>query len=247
MAGSRVAHAARDAKATRHSPELNLMSPAPQAAWRRGHTRPKTRVAAGVCGRFLIVGRGQLWLFWGSPRRARRRLMTRRNDDQRHGGPLMLFRVIAALALSAGVLAAFPFASPATASWDDRYTGGGPTGGQGSWGSSGFSGFSGGFGSGPISRSTVSLAANHAPGTIIINTSERRLYYVLARGQALRYGIGVGRIGFTWSGVKHVSAKREWPAWTPPAQMLRRRPDPPRLLKGGLATPLGPRALYPGC
>jgi lipoprotein-anchoring transpeptidase ErfK/SrfK len=158
----------------------------------------------------------------------------------------MLVRVITAFALSAGVLAAFPFASPATASWDERYTGGGPAGGQGSWGSSGFSGFSGGFGSGPISRSSVSLAANHAPGTIIINTSERRLYYVLGKGQALRYGIGVGRIGFTWSGVKHVSAKREWPAWTPPAQMLRRRPDLPRHMKGGLDNPLGARALYLG-
>jgi lipoprotein-anchoring transpeptidase ErfK/SrfK len=92
----------------------------------------------------------------------------------------------------------------------------------------------------------VSLAANHAPGTIIINTSERRLYYVLGKGQALRYGIGVGRIGFTWSGVKHVSAKREWPAWTPPAQMLRRRPDLPRHMKGGLDNPLGARALYLG-
>jgi lipoprotein-anchoring transpeptidase ErfK/SrfK len=158
----------------------------------------------------------------------------------------MLVRVITAFALAAGVLAAFLFASPATASWDERYTGGGPAGGQGSWGSSGFSGFSGGFGSGPISRSSVSLAANHAPGTIIINTSERRLYYVLGKGQALRYGIGVGRIGFTWSGVKHVSAKREWPAWTPPAQMLRRRPDLPRHMKGGLDNPLGARALYLG-
>jgi lipoprotein-anchoring transpeptidase ErfK/SrfK len=157
----------------------------------------------------------------------------------------MLVRVIAAFALSAGVLAAFPFASPATASWDERYTGGGAMSGQGSWGSGGFSGFSG-FGSGPISRSTVSITGSHAPGTIIINTSERRLYYVLGRGQALRYGIGVGRIGFTWGGVRHVSAKREWPAWTPPAQMLRRRPDLPRHMKGGLDNPLGARALYLG-
>jgi lipoprotein-anchoring transpeptidase ErfK/SrfK len=160
----------------------------------------------------------------------------------------MLLRAIAALALSAGVLAAPPFASPAAASWDERYPGGGPASGQGNWGSSGFSGFSGfpGFHSGPISRSTVSIAGNHAPGTIIINTSERRLYYVLGRGQALRYGIGVGRIGFTWAGVKHVSAKREWPAWTPPVQMLRRRPDLPRHMKGGLDNPLGARALYLG-
>jgi lipoprotein-anchoring transpeptidase ErfK/SrfK len=154
---------------------------------------------------------------------------------------MMLARVIAALALSGGLLAAAPTPGHANPSWDpeDRFSGGAPTGGRGNWNF-------GGFGSGPISRSTVSLAGNHAPGTIIINTSERRLYYVLGRGQALRYGIGVGRIGFTWAGVKHVSAKREWPEWTPPVQMLRRRPDLPRHMRGGLDNPLGARALYLG-
>jgi lipoprotein-anchoring transpeptidase ErfK/SrfK len=151
----------------------------------------------------------------------------------------MLARVIPVLALATSLVAA---AASASASWDERFTGGAPGGTQGS---SGFSGFSG-FGSGPISRSTVSFPAKHAPGTIVINTSERRLYYVLGNGQALRYGIGVGRIGFTWAGVKHVSSKREWPDWTPPAQMLRRRPDLPRHMRGGLENPLGARALYLG-
>ena len=80
----------------------------------------------------------------------------------------------------------------------------------------------------------------------MIRSGERRLYLVLGSGQALRYGIGVGRDGFGWSGVKRISAKREWPAWTPPAQMLRRRPDLPRHMAGGLDNPLGARALYLG-
>ena len=105
----------------------------------------------------------------------------------------------------------------------------------------------GGYGgSSPIQRSTVNFNGNYAPGTIYINTAERRLYLVLPNGQALRYGIGVGRDGFGWSGVRRISAKREWPAWTPPAQMLRRRPDLPRHMAGGPDNPLGARALYLG-
>jgi lipoprotein-anchoring transpeptidase ErfK/SrfK len=92
----------------------------------------------------------------------------------------------------------------------------------------------------------VAYAGNQKPGTIVINTGERRLYLVQGGGQALRYGIGVGRIGFTWSGVKTVSAKKEWPGWTPPSQMLRRRPDLPRYMPGGLDNPLGARAMYLG-
>src|SRR6478735_11016079 len=77
---------------------------------------------------------------------------------------------------------------------------------------------SGGYGGGgSISRSTVSFPVNYAPGTIVINTGERRLYLVTGNGQALRYGIGVGRDGFRWSGTHRITAKREWPAWTPPA------------------------------
>jgi len=105
----------------------------------------------------------------------------------------------------------------------------------------------GGFGgSSPIQRSTVNFAGNYAPGTIYINTAERRLYLVLGNGQALRYGIGVGRDGFRWSGTHRISAKKEWPSWTPPSQMLRRRPDLPRHMRGGIDNPLGARAMYLG-
>jgi lipoprotein-anchoring transpeptidase ErfK/SrfK len=102
------------------------------------------------------------------------------------------------------------------------------------------------YGMSPIPRMTVAYPSNYAPGTIIISTAERRLYYVLGNGTAIRYGIGVGRPGFTWSGVKHVTAKREWPDWTPPVQMLHRRPDLPRYMKGGIENPLGARAMYLG-
>jgi lipoprotein-anchoring transpeptidase ErfK/SrfK len=103
------------------------------------------------------------------------------------------------------------------------------------------------FGGGSsIGRTTVDYRVNLRPGTIVINTSERRLYYVLGGGQAIRYGVGVGRIGFSWSGVRRVSAKREWPDWNPPSQMLRRRPDLPRHMAGGIDNPLGARAIYLG-
>jgi lipoprotein-anchoring transpeptidase ErfK/SrfK len=83
-------------------------------------------------------------------------------------------------------------------------------------------------------------------GDIVISTTERRLYYVLGNGQAIEYGVGVGREGFSWSGTKTVSRKREWPDWTPPAAMLKRRPDLPRHMAGGMDNPLGARALYLG-
>jgi lipoprotein-anchoring transpeptidase ErfK/SrfK len=105
--------------------------------------------------------------------------------------------------------------------------------------------FRGGGGS-PIPRETVNNPTSYAPGTIFIDTAERRLYLILAGGQALRYGIGVGRDGFRWSGVHRISAKREWPDWTPPAQMLARRRDLPRHMAGGIENPLGARALYLG-
>ncbi len=95
-------------------------------------------------------------------------------------------------------------------------------------------------------RQMVAIDPKYAPGSIVVSTSERRLYYVTARGQAVQYGVGVGRDGFQWSGVKTVSAKREWPGWTPPAQMLKRRPDLPRYMPGGIDNPLGARAMYLG-
>ena len=80
----------------------------------------------------------------------------------------------------------------------------------------------------------------------MVSTAERRLYYVLPGGEAVRYGVGVGRPGFTWSGVNKITAKREWPSWTPPAAMLARRPDLPRYMAGGIENPLGARAMYIG-
>jgi len=96
----------------------------------------------------------------------------------------------------------------------------------------------------PIPRATVSFDGPYAPGTIVVNTAERRLYLVLPGRQALRYGVGVGRPGFSWAGVTHIANKREWPDWTPPPQMLRRRPDLPRHMEGGIDNPLGARAMY---
>jgi lipoprotein-anchoring transpeptidase ErfK/SrfK len=98
----------------------------------------------------------------------------------------------------------------------------------------------------PIPRTSVYYPGNYAPGTIVINTAERRLYLVQGDGTALRYGIGVGRDGFRWSGVHRISAKREWPGWTPPSDMRRRRPDLPAYMEGGIENPLGARALYLG-
>ncbi|MDE5447257.1 L,D-transpeptidase family protein [Bradyrhizobium sp. CSA207] len=103
-----------------------------------------------------------------------------------------------------------------------------------------------GSGASPVPRSTVMYPTNYAPGTVIVNTTERRLYLVLQNGQALRYGIGVGRDGFRWGGVHRITAKKEWPDWTPPSQMLARRPDLPRHMKGGIENPLGARAMYLG-
>ena len=103
-----------------------------------------------------------------------------------------------------------------------------------------------GSGAGPIPRTTVNFEGNYAPGTIIVDTKERRLYLVQDGGRALRYGIGVGRDGFRWGGTHRITAKKEWPAWTPPSQMLARRPDLPRHMVGGPDNPLGARAMYLG-
>ena len=140
----------------------------------------------------------------------------------------MWSRLIACALVASSLLAATASAQI----YDDRFSGGAPTGR--------FSGVS------SIPKTTVGFAGDYAPGTIIVNTGERRLYYVLGGGQAIRYGIGVGRIGFTWAGTTAVSAKKEWPDWTPPAQMIARRPGLPRHMKGGIDNPLGARAMYLG-
>jgi lipoprotein-anchoring transpeptidase ErfK/SrfK len=99
---------------------------------------------------------------------------------------------------------------------------------------------------GPIARERVAAPVAQPPGSIFISTAERRLYLILGNGEALRYGIGVGRDGFRWTGTHHISAKKEWPSWTPPAQMRARRPDLPRYMAGGIENPLGARAMYLG-
>ena len=139
-------------------------------------------------------------------------------------------RVYALLVAAAALLAA---TGGASAQFDSRdIMGGGPNFFQG--------------GSSPIPKATVNFNSNYAPGTIVVNTAERRLYLVLPDGQALRYGIGVGRDGFRWGGVHKITAKKEWPSWTPPAEMLARRHDIPRHMAGGINNPLGARALYLG-
>ncbi len=95
-------------------------------------------------------------------------------------------------------------------------------------------------------RSIVSYTGEYEPGTVVVSTRERRLYYVLPDGKAVRYAVGVGRQGFQWSGTETITMKREWPDWRPPAAMLRRRPDLPRYMSGGVNNPLGARALYLG-
>jgi lipoprotein-anchoring transpeptidase ErfK/SrfK len=95
-------------------------------------------------------------------------------------------------------------------------------------------------------KQMVEYHGREGAGTIVIDTPNKFLFLVQHDGRALRYGIGVGRPGFTWSGVKTISAKKEWPDWTPPPEMLARRPDLPRHMEGGPENPLGARAMYLG-
>lgn len=97
-----------------------------------------------------------------------------------------------------------------------------------------------------LKRQVVGYATREAPGTVIIDTPNTYLYYVLGGGQAIRYGIGVGREGFTWSGVQRITRKSEWPDWTPPPEMIARQPYLPRQMAGGPGNPLGARAMYLG-
>jgi len=155
----------------------------------------------------------------------------------------MTFRLACAAIVAAATLVATSGVSNAQPINDNdpegRFTGGAPRGKM-------YTAFGGYQSYSPVPKTTVSFGENYSAGTIVINTSERRLYYVLGGGQAIRYGIGVGRIGFTWAGTTAVSAKKEWPDWTPPSQMLARRPDLPRFMKGGIDNPLGARAMYLG-
>ena len=95
-------------------------------------------------------------------------------------------------------------------------------------------------------RETVQYAAKHAPGTIVVNTKERYLYFVLGEGKALRYNIGVGREGRSFAGTSTISAKREWPDWSPTPNIKKEQPNLPNHMKGGENNPLGARALYLG-
>jgi lipoprotein-anchoring transpeptidase ErfK/SrfK len=95
-------------------------------------------------------------------------------------------------------------------------------------------------------RQVVDYRTNELPGTIVIDTPNTYLYFVLGNGRALRYGIGVGREGFTWSGTQNVTKKAEWPDWTPPPEMIERQPYLPRFMAGGPGNPLGARAMYLG-
>jgi lipoprotein-anchoring transpeptidase ErfK/SrfK len=97
-----------------------------------------------------------------------------------------------------------------------------------------------------LRRQVVDYRSNEAPGTVVIDTPHTFLYYVLGNGKAIRYGIGVGRQGFTWAGVKSVERKAEWPDWYPPPEMLQRQPNLPRMMAGGPGNPLGARAMYIG-
>lgn len=97
-----------------------------------------------------------------------------------------------------------------------------------------------------IPSEEVDYPSKHPPGTIVVDTRQRYLYYTLGNGKAIRYGIAVGMEGYGWSGVSTVSAKREWPDWTPTPNILARFPDLPRHMEGGPDNPLGARALYLG-
>jgi lipoprotein-anchoring transpeptidase ErfK/SrfK len=97
-----------------------------------------------------------------------------------------------------------------------------------------------------VPKETVDFREKHPPGTIIVRQREKRLYYVLGDGKAIRYAIAVGREGAAWSGVSTVSNKKEWPDWTPTPNILRNQPDLPRHVEGGAHNPMGARALYLG-
>jgi len=99
---------------------------------------------------------------------------------------------------------------------------------------------------GAYAKQEVFFRTAQSPGTIIIDTQDRFLYLIQGNNRALRYGIGVGRVGFTWSGLERISRKQEWPDWRPPPEMIERQPYLPRFMAGGPGNPLGARAMYLG-
>jgi lipoprotein-anchoring transpeptidase ErfK/SrfK len=97
-----------------------------------------------------------------------------------------------------------------------------------------------------LRRTVIAFDTREAPGTVVIDTGNTALYYVLGQNRAIRYGVGVGREGFTWSGTQTITRKAEWPDWHPPAEMIARQPYLPRFMAGGPGNPLGARAMYLG-
>ena len=146
----------------------------------------------------------------------------------------------------AAVLAASTLPAAAESPWGVQHATGVTSGDRPVWSSSQYRRSD----KSPVPRATVNYESKHAPGTIVVNTAERRLYYTLGNGKAIRYGVGVGRDGFTWSGTHSVTRKAEWPGWTPPATMIRREAAKgrklPAYMPGGPENPLGARALYIG-
>ncbi len=143
---------------------------------------------------------------------------------------VMIAVVAGAFALTAQAAPRYGFFDHSTNTWvTPKYHPGGPS---------------------PIKRKRVKYETNYKPGTIVIDTSERRLYFVQPGGKAIKYGIGVGKEGFQWSGKHHITRKAEWPGWTPPAQMRVRERAKGRILPaympGGPNNPLGARAMYIG-
>ncbi|WP_442753578.1 L,D-transpeptidase [Methylocystis sp. JAN1] len=146
-----------------------------------------------------------------------------------------------ALAENSGFLALFEEATPADAQDYNAYYGGGPS--QASYEQQQDDARLQRE-SPTVTREIVPDPTNERPGTITVDTEGRYLYLSLANGRAMRYGIGVGREGFTWKGRVHIGRKESWPDWTPPKEMLKRRPDLPRHMAGGEENPLGARAMY---
>ena len=97
-----------------------------------------------------------------------------------------------------------------------------------------------------LRRQEVAFATKEPAGTIVVDTPNTYLYYVLGNGRAIRYGVRVGRDGFTWTGVQKITRKAEWPDWHPPTEMIERQPYLPRFMAGGPGNPLGARAMYLG-